>query len=145
MFKVNGASVIVCLDGVSWNYVKESKTPFLDKMGREGVTSTCKAMVPTVTNVNNASIITGTFPEEHGISTNSYYDPATGIEVYMDSSRFLTCHSLLEDITARGGRTLLLTVKDKLRRLLARNVTDSYSLERPPQNLVEGIERSESG
>ncbi len=139
MFKATGASVIICLDGVSWDYVKESKTPFLDKMGREGVASTCKAMVPTVTNVNNASIITGAFPERHGISTNSYYDPSTGIEVYMDSSRFLTCHSLLEDVTALGGRTLLLTVKDKLRRLLARNVTASYSVERPPQKLADGI------
>jgi len=127
------------LDGVSWDYVKESKTPFLDNMGREGVASTCKAMVPTVTNVNNASIITGTFPDGHGISTNSYYDPSTGVEVYMDSSRFLTCHSLLEDVSARGGRTLLLTVKDKLRRLLARNVTASYSVERPPLKMVDGI------
>ena len=131
--------VVVCLDGVSWDYVEAADTPFLDSMGREGVAATCIAMVPTVTNVNTASIITGAFPEEHGISTNWYYDPATGVEVYMDSSRFLTCKTLLERETARGGRTLLLTVKDKLRRLLARNVTASYSTEKPPPRLVEEL------
>ena len=131
--------VVVCLDGVSWDYIEAADTPFLDGMGREGVAATCMAMVPTVTNVNNASIITGAFPEEHGISTNWYYDPATGVEVYMDSSRFLTCPTLTERATARGGRTLLLTVKDKLRRLLARNVTASYSTERPPPRLVEEL------
>jgi len=131
--------VVVCLDGVSWDYIEAADTPFLDGVGREGVAATCMAMVPTVTNVNNASIITGAFPEEHGISTNWYYDPASGVEVYMDSSRFLTCRTILERATARGGRTLLLTVKDKLRRLLARNVTASYSTERPPPRLVEEL------
>jgi len=131
--------VIVCLDGISWDYIEMADTPFLDGLGREGMAATCMAMVPTVTNVNNASIITGAFPEEHGISTNWYYDPSTGVEVYMDSSRFLTYPTLLERVTARGGRTLLLTVKDKLRRLLARNVTTSYSTERPPPRLMEEL------
>lgn len=131
--------VLVVLDGISWEYIKAANTPFLDGLMRGGSAETCMAMVPTVTNVNNASIITGAFPEEHGISSNSYYDPETGLEVFMDSMSFLTHPTWLELEANRGGRTLLLTVKDKLLRLLSRGATASYSAERPPWKLVEEL------
>lgn len=131
--------VLVVLDGISWEYIKAAKTPFLDSLMDDGTAETCRAMMPTVTNVNNASIITGAFPEEHGISANSYYDPSTGVEVFMDSSSFLNRPTWLEREAGLGGRTLLLTVKDKLLRLLSRGATASYSAERPPRGLVEEL------
>ncbi|MBS7637967.1 alkaline phosphatase family protein [Candidatus Bathyarchaeota archaeon] len=131
--------VLLVLDGITWDYIEAANTPFLDSLMRMGSAETCRAMVPTVTNVNNASIITGAFPEEHGISSNSYYDPKTGLEVFMDSSSFLTHPTFLELEAKGGGRTLLLTVKDKLLRLLSRGATASYSAERPPGRLVEEI------
>jgi phosphonoacetate hydrolase len=54
----------------------------------------------------------------------------------MDSSDFLTCPTILEKKTACGFKTILITVKDKLRRLLARNVTASYSVEKPSSCIV---------
>ena len=128
--------VIVCLDGVSPEYIKEANTPFLDSLAREGTSTVCDAMVPTVTNINNTSIITASFPETHGITTNYYYDLETGEEVYMDSSKYLTCKTILEKATLEGKKTLLLTVKDKLRRLLARNISLTYSVEKPSQRIV---------
>jgi phosphonoacetate hydrolase len=96
-------------------------------------------MVPTVTNVNNASIITCSFPELHGITTNWFYDPETGLEVFMDSSKFLMCETYLEKAAQRGQKTLLLTAKDKLRRLLAKDCDKSYSVERPDPRISEEL------
>ena len=128
--------VIVCLDGVSPEYIKMANTPFLDSLAREGTSTVCNAMVPTVTNINNTSIITASFPITHGITTNYFYDFETGEEVYMDSSKYLTCKTILEKATLQGKKTLLLTVKDKLRRLLARNITLTYSAEKPDQRII---------
>lgn len=136
----SGPVVVVCLDGINWDYVKEGNTPFLDSLARNGTGETCLTMVPTVTNVNNASIITCSFPEDHGITTNWFYDPETGLEVYMDSSRFMTCETYLERAARRGQRTLLLTAKDKLRRLLAKDCDKSYSVERPDPRICEEFE-----
>jgi phosphonoacetate hydrolase len=121
------------------DYIKEASTPFIDSLIRKGTRSSCLSMVPTVTNVNNASIITGGFPDEHGITSNWYYDQKTGIEVFMDSSEFLTCLTYLERAANRSQRTLLITVKDKLRRLLDKGSTASFSLERPTKNIIEEI------
>lgn len=131
--------MVICLDGVSWDYISAADTPNLDEMARIGVAVECDAMVPTVTNVNASSILTGKFPEVHGISSNWYYDRVTGEEVYMDSWRFLRCRTLLQKAADRGAKTLLLTVKDKLRRLIAEGAGDSYSVEKPDPKLVEGL------
>ncbi len=131
--------VTICLDGVSWSYLKAADTPFIDALMRGGSSTTAKAMVPTVTNLNHASILTASYPERHGISGNTYYDRVTGREIYMDDHRFLRCPTLLEEASRRGLRTLLLTVKDKLRRLLARGVTRSYSVENPSDEVVKAL------
>jgi len=123
--------VLVCLDGCSWNYFEASKMPNVDETIRIYSSVTCNAVVPTVTNVNNASILTGEFPSRHGITGNYYLDRDSGLETYMDSPRFLRCDTHLARISKTGFKTLLLTVKDKLRRLLAEGVTCSFSLEKP--------------
>ena len=137
---MTSCTVVVCLDGVNWNYINEGNTPFLDSLVRNGTGETCQTMVPTVTNVNNASIITCAFPELHGITTNWFYDPETGLEVFMDSSNFMLCKTYLEKAAQRGQKTLLLTAKDKLRRLLAKDCDKSYSVERPDPTICKELE-----
>jgi len=131
--------VVICLDGISWDYIRAAKTPNLDDVAHSGTASECDGVVPTVTNVNAASILTGEFPETHGISSNWYYDEQLGREVYMDSWKYLTCRTLLQRAKEQGARTLLVTVKDKLRRLLAEDTDTSYSAELPPPTLVESL------
>jgi phosphonoacetate hydrolase len=133
--------VLVCLDGISWDYIHSSSTPNLRDVERNGKSATCKSMIPTVTNVNNASILTGEFPAGHGITGNYCFDEPTQSETYMDSPRFLTCSTLLEKAGPKGFSTLLVTVKDKLRRLLSRGVTASFSVENPPAWAVKEIGR----
>lgn len=113
--------------------------PNLREIGRTGIATTCKSVVPTVTNVNNASILTGKFPTEHGITGNYYYDKSSQSEIYMDSASFLRCNTLLKEVSNKGFKTLLLTVKDKLRRLLSRGVTTSFSVENPSPWILKEI------
>ena len=48
------------------------------------VFTTAKAVVPTFTNPNNLSIVTGVPPATHGISGNFFLDPESGTEVMMN-------------------------------------------------------------
>jgi phosphonoacetate hydrolase len=43
-----------------------------------------RAAMPTFTNVNNSSIVTGAPPAVHGIGGNFFYDTTTGQEVMMN-------------------------------------------------------------
>ena len=131
--------VLICLDGCSWEYIRSSNMPNLREIGRTGISITCKSMVPTVTNVNNASILTGRFSTEHGITGNYYYDKSNQSMIYMDSAIFLRCNTLLQEASNKGVRTLLLTVKDKLRRLMNRGATTSLSVENPSPWILKEI------
>ena len=83
------AKVIICLDGCAPDYLAGSETPNLDAIAREGFHTIGAAVVPTVTNVNNTSIITASYPEIHGITSNYFIDPASGEEVYMEFPTYL--------------------------------------------------------
>ena len=86
--------VLICLDGCSWDYIESATMPNLAELRRTYTYITCKAMMSTVTNVNNASILTGEFPIKHGITGNYYLDKFSGVETYMDSPSFLRCGTL---------------------------------------------------
>lgn len=133
--------VLICLDGCSWDYIQSADVPNLMRLIRNYTSVTCKAMVPTVTNVNNASILTGEFPLKHGITGNYYLNRSRGMKTYMDSSDFLRCDTLLAKASKKGLKTLLLTVKDKLRRLLSKDVTSSFSLEKPSSWAINELSR----
>ena len=57
--------------------------------------------MPTFTNPNNASIVTGVPPAVHGISGNYYLDRATGEERMITDASLMRCGTIL---AAHGGR-----------------------------------------
>ena len=70
--------------------------------------------MPTVTNVNNVSLICGGPPALHGITANYFLNQETGEEVYMESGDFLLSPTLMEAGTAAGRKTAALASKKKL-------------------------------
>ena len=88
-----------------------------------------QAVVPTVTNVNNASVVTRCFPSEHGIVSNYYFDRATGTSHFMETPEYLLRPTLFEAARQRGMKTALVSVKDKVRTLLARGADQAVSIE----------------
>jgi len=68
--------VLVSLDGFRWDYAKHFKVPNLNAIAKAGVhAKSMKPSYPTKTFPNHYSIVTGLYPDHHGIINNSFYDP----------------------------------------------------------------------
>ncbi|MDM8519358.1 alkaline phosphatase family protein [Anaerolineales bacterium HSG6] len=71
--------VIITIDGLRADALPEADTPILDTVRAHGTFHpTARAVVPSVTLVNHASILGGMTPENHGIMWN-INDPALGL------------------------------------------------------------------
>lgn len=129
--------LIVLLDGFGPEYLARSEMPNLKRMGAAGFQKTGKGLLPSVTNVNNASLVTGCFPDEHGITTNFYYDLRTGKSAEMKSPEFLLRPTILEKAAARGWKTALVSSKDKVKTLCSRGAMVAVSAEKPEPRYLE--------
>ncbi|HWE86435.1 MAG TPA: ectonucleotide pyrophosphatase/phosphodiesterase [Terracidiphilus sp.] len=69
--------VLVSLDGFRWDYAKRDGARHLLALGRKGVSAPDGMLpsFPSVTYPNHLSIVTGLYPEHHGIVANTFYDP----------------------------------------------------------------------
>ncbi len=71
--------VLVSLDGFRYDYRGRTPTPALDRIAREGVSAGRLVPVfPTLTFPNHYSLVTGLYPDHHGIVGNSMFDEALG-------------------------------------------------------------------
>jgi alkaline phosphatase D len=70
--------VLVSLDGFRYDYAKLYGAPHLDAMAKEGATAPDGMLpaYPSVTFPNHYTLVTGLYPEHHGIVAMSFYDPA---------------------------------------------------------------------
>ncbi|MGA2753156.1 MAG: ectonucleotide pyrophosphatase/phosphodiesterase [Terracidiphilus sp.] len=72
--------VLVSLDGFRWDYAKRDDATHLLALARRGV-SAPEGMLPSypsLTYPNHFTIVTGLYPEHHGLVANSFFDPARG-------------------------------------------------------------------
>lgn len=116
-------ALVFLIDGFDPEYIRASDLPNLMGLARAGAfTLDGRGVMPSLTNVNHASLLTGTFPDRHGLSANFYYDRASGKEVFMDQAAFVQEPFLFERARAAGWSTALVTAKEKLTRLLRRDL-----------------------
>lgn len=121
-------------------YFKHYSLPNIRRICGEGVRLwESFAMVPTVTNVNNVSIVTGKYPDEHGIFTNCYYNVEVGEEVYMEDERMIKSEMIFEKLSRLGLKSAVITAKDKLRTLIHCGVDISFSAEQPSRMAIEEV------
>lgn len=111
--------VLVCLiDGMSTEYIAKSEMPNLKKVMKTGTYAIGLGMMPSLTNVNNASLATGSYPEEHGITANSFFDPEEGKIVEMSASKYLLKPTIFESAHRVGLKTAFVGSKEKVRLLI---------------------------
>ena len=114
--------VVVCVDGSEPAYIPEAiragVAPFLAHMQHAGTVLGADCVIPSFTNPNNLSIVTGVPPEVHGICGNYFYDREAGTEVMMNDPKYLRCGTLLAAFADAGAKVAVVTAKDKLRTLL---------------------------
>lgn len=114
--------VVVCLDGSSFDYIREAiacgATPYLRSLVTCGHIRMVDAAMPTFTNPNNLSIVTGVSPARHGISGNFFLDQADGQATMMNDPSFLRVDTIPGAFSRAGARVVVIAAKDKLRKLL---------------------------
>ena len=77
-------TVVVCVDGCEPDYLAQAVAtghmPWLKKTLAQGTALTADCVVPSFTNPNNLSIVTGVPPSVHGICGNYFWDRDAGAE-----------------------------------------------------------------
>ena len=142
-------TVVVCVDGCEPDYLAQAVAtghmPWLKKTlanhKASGLVADC--VVPSFTNPNNLSIVTGVPPSVHGICGNYLFDVATQTEVMMNDPKWLRAPTLLAALSQAGKSVAVVTAKDKLRALLGHEMTGiCFSAEKADQVslAVNGIE-----
>jgi phosphonoacetate hydrolase len=118
--------VVLCIDGSEPGYIEAAAeagvAPFFAGMLAHGTNRLADCVVPSFTNPNNLSIVTGVPPSVHGICGNFFLDPETGGEVMMNEPRFLRAPTLFQAFQHEGASIVAITAKDKLRGLLGHGV-----------------------
>ena len=140
--------VVVCVDGCQFEYITAAVAagcaPFLGRLlAGAGTSVIADCVMPSFTNPNNLSIVTGVPPSVHGICGNYFFDPERGEEVMMNDPRHLRVGTILAAFSNAGATVAVITAKDKLRKLLGHRMTGiCFSSEKADQvSLAEnGIE-----
>lgn len=133
------AVIVITIDGLDPEYLRALDAPNLDALGRGGFSEIGSCMMPSVTNVNNVSIVTGRYPAEHGISSNYRKTRGTGEGVYMESGEYILSETVFQRAARVGARSVLSTSKDKLRTLLSDGADAAISSERAPAWAVDAL------
>ena len=124
-------TVVVCVDGCEPDYLGQAvaagRMPWLKRTLAEGEGLIADCVVPSFTNPNNLSIVTGVPPSVHGICGNYLYDTATNTEVMMNDPKWLRAPTLLAALADAGKNVAVITAKDKLRRLLGHKICLLYT------------------
>lgn len=136
-FIVNGRSyappkkpvVVICLDGSADEYLDVSlcrgRMPNLARVSERGYRGFARGAMPSFTNVNNSSIVTGVPPAVHGIGGNFFFNVATGEEVMMNSASFLRADTVFPAAQRSGRRVAVVTAKEKLRDIFSHGLIET--------------------
>ena len=115
-------TVVVCVDGCEPDYIAQAvahgHTPWMKEVLATGTVLTADCVIPSFTNPNNLSIVTGVPPSVHGICGNYLFDVASGTEVMMNDPKWLRAPTILAGLANAGQSLAVITAKDKLRKLL---------------------------
>lgn len=115
-------TVVVCIDGSEPGYIERAieagLAPNFARLMKDGSNLLATSQIPSFTNPNNISIITGAPPAVHGIAGNYFFDPSTGTEVMMNDAKFLRAPTIMKGFHDAGAKVAVVTAKDKLRTLL---------------------------
>ena len=148
--EVNGRSyrwmreplAVVCVDGCEGAYIDQAVSagvaPWFARTLQQGSAFVAECVVPSFTNPNNLSIVTGAPPALHGICGNYFYDRDAHREVMMNDPRYLRAGTILAAFADAGASVAVVTAKDKLRTLLGHGLKGiCVSAEKADQAMLE--------
>jgi phosphonoacetate hydrolase len=114
--------VVVCIDGSEPEYIEravaDGAMPFLGPMLKTGSDLRADCVIPSFTNPNNMSIVTGVAPVVHGIGANFFFDRDSGEDVMTNTPKFLWVDTIFKAFFDAGAKIAIVTAKDKLTSML---------------------------
>lgn len=115
--------VVLCLDGSSFDYLREAVAagvaPYIAALLTRRLLRMVDAAMPTFTNPNNISIVTGVPPARHGICGNFFLNRDTAQVAMMNHASLLRAETILAAFSRAGAKVVAITAKDELRDLLS--------------------------
>jgi phosphonoacetate hydrolase len=132
-------AVVIMCDGFGLDYMEKSDMPTLAAWRRQGLFRRGRATMPSVTNTNNASICCGVWPDQHGITGNSYFDERTRREEYMETADLLLAPTLFQRAQKQGVKSALLSSKKKTTTLLPAGADLVLTAEEPSKEWVQRL------
>jgi phosphonoacetate hydrolase len=116
-------TVVIVVDGFDPAYLQHGFANGtllrMQSFEQSGFVGIADCSIPSTTNTNNTSIVTGVPPAMHGINGNYYLDATTGSEIMITDARLLRCETILGAMSGAGVKTAVITAKDKLLKILA--------------------------
>ena len=116
-------TVVIIVDGFDPAYLEHGiangTLPTMKSFREHGFAGIADCSMPSTTNTNNTSIVTGVPPAIHGINGNYYLDSETGEEIMITDAKRLRCGTILGALSHAGVKTAVVTAKDKLLKVLA--------------------------
>jgi phosphonoacetate hydrolase len=130
------------VDGCEPDYIAQAVAaghmPWMKQVLAQGSAVVADCVIPSFTNPNNLSIVTGAPPAVHGICGNYLYDTESGVEVMMNDPKWLRAPTLLAALAEAGCKVAVVTAKDKLRKLLGHRLRGiCFSAEKADQATLE--------
>ena len=105
--------VVICVDGCEPDYLTQAYAagamPYLAPTAAAGASLIGASVVPSFTNPNNLSIVTGVSPAVHGICGNYFWDRDAGAEVMMNDPKYLRCDTILAAFAQAGATVEVVT------------------------------------
>lgn len=128
-------TVVITIDGCEPAYIDDALARHLmprlaDMLQNGGAYHLGSAHMPTLTNPNNMSIVTGVPPSLHGIPGNHCLLDVHAEPIQLVEPEFLRAQTIHAALHQAGCEVLAVTAKDKLRRLLASGGVPSVSAEK---------------
>src|SRR5215510_14790035 len=115
-------TVVIVVDGFDPAYLEHGfasgTLPTMKSFNTRGFVGIAHCSMPSTTNTNNTSIVTGVPPAVHGINGNYYLDSETGREIMITDASRLCCDVILGAMSRAGVQTAVVTAKDKLLKVL---------------------------
>lgn len=82
-----GPLILISIDGFRWDYLQRHEAPTLRALAAGGVHATrLSPSFPSKTFPNHYTLVTGLYPQNHGIVANWFYDPADNAKFDMSKT-----------------------------------------------------------
>lgn len=83
----SGPLILISIDGFRWDYLQRYDAPTLKALATAGVHATrLSPSFPSKTFPNHYTLVTGLYPQNHGIVANWFYDPADNAKFDMSKT-----------------------------------------------------------